>query len=255
MKKTYEQSAKELTLMLIYLMREQDQYQKHQEHSWNGYNFQVLRELEEDELLWQPRNRRGYSKDVYLTCDGREKAIQLLQEYECSDYPVNERFEFREIRPSEIEEAIEIEQICFPPHEACSPESMRDRVKVAPDLFLVAIDKESGKMAGFLNGIATDEEKFHDDFFTDASLHQPKGKKIMLLGLDVVPEFRKQGLAHELMYQYLRKEEKRDEVVLTCLEEKVKFYKGMGFTDLGLSASTWGDEQWHEMVYEIQKAR
>lgn len=60
------------------------------------------------------------------------------------------RFEFRTIEPEEIEEAITIEQICFPPNEACSAEAMRARVKVAADLFLVAIDRENGKMAGFL---------------------------------------------------------------------------------------------------------
>lgn len=44
------------------------------------------------------------------------------------------------------------------------------------DLFLVAIDRESGKMAGFVNGIATDETKLRDEFFVDAGLHDPNGK-------------------------------------------------------------------------------
>ena len=32
---------------------------------------------------------------------------------------------------------------------------MKDRVAGIADLFLVVIDKENGKMAGFLNGLAT----------------------------------------------------------------------------------------------------
>jgi hypothetical protein len=76
----------------------------------------------------------------------------------------------------EADEAAEIEQICFPPHEACSKENMKERVKTAPELFLVAIDRSTGKMAGFLNGLATDETIFRDEFFTDASLYNPKGK-------------------------------------------------------------------------------
>ena len=67
------------------------------------------------------------------------------------------------------------------------------------------IDKENGKMAGFLNGLATDDEILKDEFFTDASLHNPEGKNVMLLGLDVLPEYRSQGLARELV----RREEKR----------------------------------------------
>ena len=54
-------------------------------------------------------------------------------------------------------------------------------------------------MAGFLNGLATDDEILKDEFFTDASLHNPEGKNVMLLGLDVLPEYRSQGLARELV--------------------------------------------------------
>ena len=36
---------------------------------------------------------------------------------------------------------------------------------------------------------------------------------------------------------------------LTCLEQKVEMYKKMGYKDEGISASVWGDEEWHEMSY------
>ena len=59
-----------------------------------------------------------------------------------------------------------------------------------------------GKMAAFLNGLATNREHLTDDFFTDADQHDPAGTNIMLLGLDVLPEHQHQGLARELMEQY-----------------------------------------------------
>lgn len=93
-----------------------------------------------------------------------------------SDKRIFERFEFRNIKQDEAEEAAEIERICFPPNEACSKKHMKDRVAGIADLFLVAIDKENGKMAGFLNGLATDDEILKDEFFTNASLHNPEGK-------------------------------------------------------------------------------
>ena len=71
---------------------------------------------------------------------------------------------FREIHPEETEWAIVIEQICFPPHEACSPKSMRERIAAAPELFLVAEDETSGQLAGFLNGLSTDEKVFRIHF-------------------------------------------------------------------------------------------
>ena len=102
-----------------------------------------------------------------------------------TDTHISERYEFRNIKQNEAEEAAEIERICFPPNEACSKKHMKDRVAGIADLFLVAIDKENGKMAGFLNGLATDDEILKDEFFTNASLHNPEGKNVMLLGLDV----------------------------------------------------------------------
>ena len=68
-----------------------------------------------------------------------------------------ERFEFRDIRQEEADQAVLIEKICFPPNEACSEKHMKKRIGVTPELFLVAVDKTTGKLAGFLNGIATDE--------------------------------------------------------------------------------------------------
>ena len=98
---------------------------------------------------------------------------------------IMEKYEFRNIRPEETDQAIMVEKICFPPNEACSDKDMKERILKAPELFLVAEDRKTGKIAGFLNGIATDEEVFRDEFFTDITLNDPKGENIMLLGLDV----------------------------------------------------------------------
>ena len=165
-----------------------------------------------------------------------------------------DRFEFRCIRPEETQQAIEIEQICFPPNEACSPKSLTERIKATAETFLVAEDKETGKLAAFLNGVPTDEEAFRDEFFTDISLSNPEGKNIMLLGLDVLPEYRSQGLARELVRRYLEREwgRGRKEIILTCLESKVAMYEKFGFKDKGIAQSTWGGEEWHDMSRKIR---
>ena len=165
-----------------------------------------------------------------------------------------ERFEYRNIRKNEADQAAEIEQICFPPNEACSREHMVDRVLHAPELFLVAVDNETGKIAGFLNGLATRETVFRDAFFTDGSLHDPAGEYVMLLGLDVLPEYRRQGLARELVSKYAVRGHKngRKQLILTCLKEKLGMYRKFGFQDRGISNSTWGGEVWYEMVYSLQ---
>lgn len=164
-----------------------------------------------------------------------------------------ERFDFRSIRQEETNQAVKIEQICFPPNEACSKEHMTERINGAPELFLVAVDKNTGLIAGFFNGIATNEEEFRDEFFTDITLHNPEGKNVMLLGLDVLPEYRMQGLARELVRRYVERERlnNRKKAILTCLDSKVEMYKKMGFIDDGIANSTWGGEAWHQMSLYI----
>lgn len=250
-KKTREQAVEELSLMLLYLTRFHDnnEFHRYMEPSWKGYDFEVLDKLEKEEYLYQPKK----TKLSYLSEAGKVRARKLLQEYNLADTDIMERFEFRNIRLEETEQAIEIEQVCFTPNEACAPKSMRERIAAAPELFLVAVDKSTGKIAGFLNGLSTNEYSFRDDFFTDASLYDPEGRNIMLLGLDVLPEYRRQGLAREIMFQYLRREREkgRSIVVLTCSQSKVKMYEKLGFNDRGIADSTWGGEQWHEMTCVI----
>lgn len=254
-KKNYEQAIEELSLMLMYLTREQDnnEFCRYRELSWKGYDFGMLDRLSGEELIFQPRGSRGYEKYLYLTEQGRKKAQALLAEYGLCDKTLNERFLLRNILPEEAEQAAQIEQICFPPNEACSKPKIVERVAAAPELFLVAVDQETGKLAGFLNGIATDEYAFRDEFFTDAGLHNPDGKNVMLLGLDVLPEYRGQGLAREIMFRYLRRESEkgRKMVFLTCLKSKVKMYTKMGYQNRGISQSVWGGEQWYDMQYVL----
>lgn len=250
-KKSREQAIEELSLMLIYLTRFQDNNKncRYLENSWKGYDFDALDALENKELLFQPKR----SKRVYLSEEGKEAARKLLAEYNIADKEMLEKFEFRNIRQDEAGQTAAIEQICFPPNEACTEQSMRERIAKAPELFLVAVDKENGKIAGFLNGLATNEYTFRDEFFTDAGLYDPNGKNVMLLGLDVLPEYRKRGLGRELVFQYLRREREKDRcmVLLTCLKSKVKMYEKLGFIDRGIANSTWGGEEWHEMSYTL----
>lgn len=166
---------------------------------------------------------------------------------------LTEKFEFRSIKPGEENRAVYIEHICFPPHEACSEKHMKERIEAAPELFLVAVEKETGKITGFLNGVSTNETAFRDEFFTDISLCKPEGKQVMLLGLDVLPEYRRQGLAKEIVRQYVERERinGRKMLILTCLDEKVKMYQKMGFSDDGIANSAWGGEEWHQMSFVI----
>ena len=217
-------------------------------HIFDGnYGCEEASEEQTGELSLTLINENGEERYVSVTDAWMtEKGLD-----EGSIWP--ERFLFRDIRMDEKEEVTEIEQICFPPNEACSARSMKERVETAPELFLVAEDTEAGKIAGFLNGLSTKETIFRDEFFTEIHLYDPAGENVMLLGLDVRPEYRRRGLAREIVRQYAEREKKngRRRLVLTCLESKVEMYQKFGFRDLGMANSTWGGEIWHEMDYQL----
>lgn len=162
-------------------------------------------------------------------------------------------YEFHQIQEREIQAAINVEQTCFPPHEACSVENMQDRISKASELFYVAINKTNNQVVAILNGIATNEQVFQDEFFTNASLHQKDGENIMLTGLAVLDDYRNKGIAKALMHYYVNemKKQHKKRLLLTCLEDKVAMYQMFGFMDNGIANSTWGNETWHEMIMEL----
>ena len=194
----------------------------------------------------------GVFRDLEILETIMKETDKYIKEFSGS-CKLEKRFEFRYIHPEEGDQAARIEQICFPPNEACTEKMMKDRAAAAPELFLVAVDREKGRLAGFFCGLATDEERFRDEFFYDNTLYQPEGKNVILLGLDVLPEYRGQGVAKELMGRYLQKERERGrkKAILTCLEDKIPMYEKMGFTGQGLSRSAWGGIPWYEMSCQL----
>ncbi len=195
-------------------------------------------------------------KNVFPQKRGEQNDRELPEAETLLGRKLCERFEFRDIREEEAEQAAEIEKICFPPNEACSKEMMYKRVAKAPELFLVAVDRQTGRIAGFLNGLSTNASSFRDEFFTNADLYDPDGESVMILGLDVLPEYRRQGLAGELVYRYLGRERQKGRriALLTCLPSKVAMYQKMGFRDEGIADSSWGGEQWHEMSCVLKES-
>lgn len=246
------EAIEDLTLALLYLTRFNDGERHHapfNEIAWKNYDFDAINRLDDKGLIVDTRTRHGRGKYAWLTEAGRKRALEILDTLDIEDKDLYQRFEFRPIRRDEADEAADIEAVCFPPNEACTRQRIRERIAVDCDTFLVAVDRETGRIAGFINGIVTNEMQFRDAFFTDASLHNPEGNVLMILGLDVLPAYRKQGLGRELVYSRCRREQEKGRrmVMLTCHANLVKMYKRMGFEDHGESISTWGGEKWHEM--------
>ncbi len=73
--------VKDLSLLLISLTGwEEDSRKEPGEkiiRSWKGYSFEILNELEDENLILQ----FGNAKSLILTKEGKEKALQLKQNY------------------------------------------------------------------------------------------------------------------------------------------------------------------------------
>ena len=152
---------------------------------------------------------------------------------------------------ADLETVTAIENTCFPPEQAATRDSFRDRLAAFPAHFLLLED--GGKVIGFVNGAVIDARYIADEMYERASLHNEAGAYQSVYGLDVLPEYRGQGLAHKLMAELIgrARAEGRKGVTLTCLAEKIGFYETMGFCNEGASDSIHGGVLWYNMLLDF----
>ncbi len=140
-----------------------------------------------------------------------------------------------------------VEAACFPPAEAASEETLRQRLSVFPDCFWLLEDE--GRLAAFVDGMISDESILRDEMFARAELHQPDGKWQMIFGVDTLPEYRRQGCAGTLLKRVIAdaRSQGRSGVVLTCKDRLIPYYSKFGFKNEGLSKSVHGGAVWYDM--------
>lgn len=150
----------------------------------------------------------------------------------------------------DLEELVQVEAVCFPEAEAAGKAAFAGRLEAFPKNFWVLEDE--GRIAGFINGMVTDEKTIRDEMFEDAGLHQEKGAYQSVFGLDVLPEYRRRGLGGELMRTLIRAavEEGRKGCILTCKKGLIPYYESFGYRCLGKSESTHGGAVWFDMILE-----
>ena len=153
----------------------------------------------------------------------------------------------RNVKRVDLDAVTAIEAECFPAAEAAARESMKDRLQVYPKGFFIG--EIEGKAIGFINGACSDSPVIEDKFYESMKWHDDKGKHLMVYGLDVLPDYRGQGFARELMEYFIdfAKEEGKEAVLLTCKSHLVSFYESFGYVNEGVSDSTHGGAEWHDM--------
>ncbi|MGI6068967.1 MAG: GNAT family N-acetyltransferase [Blautia sp.] len=153
----------------------------------------------------------------------------------------------RNAGPSEGHTLAEIEKVCFPPAEAADEETVKARLAAFPEQFFVA--EEDGAVVGFINGCVTDTPYLPDEFYHDVSCHQPEGGYFTVFGLNVLPAYRRRGIANQLVRAYIQAARERGKkgVILTCKDHMVHYYEKFGFVCYGEADSTHGGVKWNDM--------
>lgn len=157
----------------------------------------------------------------------------------------------RKVTIKDLDAVSEVEARCFPETEAATKTSLEKRIKTFPESFFVA--EIDGKIIGFINGCITNETTIFDELFSDATLHISNGDYQTIFGLDVISDYRNQGIAAQLMNHMIEvsKLDGRKGVILTCKEKLINYYSKFGFKNKGVSNSQHGGSVWYDMILEF----
>lgn len=157
----------------------------------------------------------------------------------------------RHVLPKDLEGCFHVETTGFPPEEAASRETIKLRLETFPQGFLVAELK--GQIIGILNSAATNKADISDEELKQLIGHDPNGRNMVVFALAVLPEFRKQGIARQLMLHFIHemRENQKEAILLLCKRELITYYERLGFAHVSLSRSTHGGVEWHEMRYAL----
>ncbi|MDD2960176.1 MAG: GNAT family N-acetyltransferase [Lachnospiraceae bacterium] len=150
--------------------------------------------------------------------------------------------------PEDLEMIAWIEAVCFPPEEAAGMDELYRRFRAFPENFFVA--DVNGKTVGFINGCTTDQPVLKDELYHDTGLHKKEGGYQTVFGLDVLPEYQRQGIAAQLIHHLIEVSRMRQKtgIILTCKDRLVPYYGQFGFQWKGISASVHGGVKWNDML-------
>lgn len=150
----------------------------------------------------------------------------------------------------DLDAIISIEEKCFPREEAATSEDIKQRFSFFMDCFVVAELEEQGNIVGFINGCSYHEATLADKLYHKASLHEQNGYYQMVFGLDVLAEYRHQGIGEQLIKYFIQLAIQRHKkgMVLTCKDYLLSYYEKFGFVKQGVSSSNHGGAKWNDML-------
>ena len=155
--------------------------------------------------------------------------------------------EIRNATTEDLHAIAAVEAACFPAAEAATKEEFAGRLAHYAGHFWLLL--EQGELVAFVDGFCTDWPDLTDEMYADAALHDENGAWQMIFGVVTRPEYRKHGLAAQLLNRAIAdaRQQGRKGLVLTCKDKLVHYYAKFGFVNEGVSQSTHGNVAWNQM--------
>lgn len=162
------------------------------------------------------------------------------------------KVEIRLLDGAWAEEVAGVEAICFPPAEAAGLSDFRERFSSPAYCCYGALDR-NGKLVGFVNGALFGEPSLPDELYHNTASLNADGSWQTVFGLDVLPQYRRQGIATQLLETLIEETEKKKKagIVLTCKDHLRPLYESVGFVWQGVSVSTHGNAVWNDMLLKF----
>lgn len=158
----------------------------------------------------------------------------------------------RMAKMSDVEQIAAVESACFPPAEAATRAEFEQRVRVYGEHFWLMFDGE--RLVSFVDGFVTNERDLRDEMYENAAMHDEAGQWQMIFGVNTLPEYRRRGLAEQLLRCAVSdaRQQGRRGLVLTCKDKLVHYYARLGFVSEGISdKSVHGGATWYQMRLEL----
>lgn len=151
----------------------------------------------------------------------------------------------------DIDALHEIETLSFSSAKAAGKDAFLYRLKKFPRWFYKA--EIDGRIVGLVNGSSSDRRYITDDLYLADGDYNEDGENLLIYGLAVHPDYRKKGIAHELLLHILcvAKARGKKRVSLTCKESLIGFYESFGFRNHGVSESVAGDVISYDMEIDL----
>lgn len=155
----------------------------------------------------------------------------------------------RQVQEADWETIAAIERDNFSPQEAATKEAIRERIRLIPDTFLVALIDQ--KIVGYIEGPVMAKPILEDHLFHHVKSNPVSGGYIAITSLSIDKAFQQQGIGIALLaaMKDLAVAQRRDGIILTCHDYLIPYYEMNGFHNQGLSESEHGGAIWYQMFW------